>query len=239
MKKFLQSNIFLIAILVLLFSYIISFISFDVVLNDKVYQTYLDTQYETKYDEYKGLDLDLSEFEEELKQFEQPEQKNSYNLESFYIDSLFILIPLCLVTLGFSATFLVVILFHKSLNVLKYLDILKTSLIAYLLFYVTEIISSMYFLIFKRDYILEDISAFEKYFSLRILFNKDSTPSWLWDIITEMEFIYFAYPLSVGLLLGLIYKQLKTWSLIGYSYLAYLLVLVFYNTVFWYLFDLF
>ena len=64
MKNFLESNLFLIALLVVSLSYLISFISTDVVMSDKVYQKFLDEKYETKYNEYKELDVDLSEFEE-------------------------------------------------------------------------------------------------------------------------------------------------------------------------------
>ena len=64
MKKILSSNIFLIAFLVITISYLITLISNEVVLNDKVYKKYLDEKYETKYDEYKDLDIDLSEFED-------------------------------------------------------------------------------------------------------------------------------------------------------------------------------
>ncbi len=71
MKKLLESNIFLIALAIVIICYLITFISNDVVLNDKVYQRYLDEKYEEKYNEYKDLDIDLSEFEDELNQFEQ------------------------------------------------------------------------------------------------------------------------------------------------------------------------
>ena len=63
MKKALDSNIFLIAFLVMVICYFITYISNDVVLSDKVYQRYLDEKYEEKYNEYKDLDVDLSEFD--------------------------------------------------------------------------------------------------------------------------------------------------------------------------------
>ena len=79
MKKLLDSNVFLIAFFVIIICYLISFISTDVVLSDKIYKKHLDEKYETKYNEFKELDIDLAEFEDELKQFEQnDEETDSY-----------------------------------------------------------------------------------------------------------------------------------------------------------------
>ncbi len=238
MKKLLESNIFLIALAIVIICYLITFISNDVVLNDKVYQRYLDEKYEEKYNEYKDLDIDLSEFEDELNQFEQTADESSYDWEAFYIDSLLVLVPLLLVTIGFSATFLILVLFHKRLNIIKYLDILKVSLVAFIIFYLPEVISAIYFLLFNKNYEFKDIQNFESYFSLSKFFDKDNTPQWLWDIVTEMGFVYLLFPLITGLLLNVIYSKFKRGTLIGYSYLAYFIIFVFYNTMFWYLFDL-
>ena len=238
MRKLLESNILLIALLVIIVSYLISFISHDVVLSDKIYQIYLDEKNETKYNEYKDLDIDLSEFEDELKQFEQSADDSSYGWDAFYIDSLFVLIPLLLVVLGYSATYLILILFHKRLHIIKFLNILKTSLIAFIVFYIPEIISAIYFLAFKESYELKDIHSFESYFRFSVFFDKKNTSKWLWDIVNESGFVYLLFPLITGLLLSVIYKNFKARTLISYSFLAYLIVFVFYNTVFWYLFDL-
>ena len=239
MRKFLGSSLLLIGLLVIIVCYTVSFVSNDVVLSDKVYQKYLDEKYETKYNEYKDLDVDLSEFEDELKQFEQSADVDSgYGWDELYIDSIFIFVPLVLVTLGFSATFLILILFHKRLHILKYVNILKASLIAFLVFYLPEIISAIYFLIFKKSYELKDIHSFESYFRFSKFFDKSNTPKWLWHIVSETGFVHLLFPLISGLLLGVIYKDFKKDTLIAYSYLAYLIVFVFYNTVFWYLFDL-
>ncbi len=115
MENLLKSKFYLIGISVILLCYLISFISHDVVMNDKVYQKHLDDKYEAKYNEYKDLDIDLSEFENELKKFEQSTtENNNYDWGDFYVDSIFIVIPLLLVSLGFSATFLIIILFNNS-----------------------------------------------------------------------------------------------------------------------------
>ena len=140
--------------------------------------------------------------------------------------------------MGFSGTFLVLLLFHKRLHVIKFTFLLKTSLLGYIVFYTPEIISAIYFLIFKNNYELTDIQNFESYFRISKLFNKEHTSEWLWGIVNETDFLYFIYPLIVAILLRVLYKNFKTNILVGYSYLAYGIVYVFYNTVFWYLFDL-
>jgi len=242
MKNFLNSNIFLIAFLVIMICYFISFISNNLVLSDRIYEKYLDERYETKYNEYKDLDIDLSEFEDELAQFEQSAEQiaedSSYDWGTFYVDSLYVLIPLLLITFGFSSTYLILILFHKQLHIIKYLDILKATLTAFLVFYLPEIISAIYFLLFKKSYELKDIHGFESYFKLDKLFDKDNTQKWLWNIASEIGFVYLLFPLIVGLLLSVIYKNFRKGTLIGYSYLAYFIIFVFYSTLSWYLFGL-
>tara|TARA_R110001583_G_C5666833_1_gene410284 strand:- start:5223 stop:5942 length:720 start_codon:yes stop_codon:yes gene_type:complete len=238
MKKLLEANIALVALTVILFSYLVSFISTDVVVSDKIYQKYLDEKYDTKYNEYKELDIDLSEFEEELKQFETPAENSSYGWDTFYIDSLFILVPLLLVVLGFSSVFLVLILFHKKLHAIKYVHILKISLLSYLIFEIPRITSAIYFLVFKKEYELKDIHNFESYFSLDKIFDKKQVSPWFWEIVSETGFVYFLFPLLVALFLHYNYKNFKTSLIIGYSFLAYFIVFVLYNTLFWYLFDL-
>lgn len=238
MIKILKSNLLLIAISVTIICYFISFLSNDIVLTDKIYQKFLDEKYEEKYNEFKDLDVDLADFEDELRKFEQTTENKSYGWDEFYVDSVFVVIPLLLVTLGFSTTFLLLILFNKRLHIINYPDILRVTLISYVIFYFPEIISAIYFLIFKKDYELKDIHNLESYFGLNKFFDKDITPSWIWDIVSQTGIVYLVFPLIVGLLLSIIYKDLKRPILIGYSYLSYLLVFVFYNTVFWYLFDL-
>lgn len=239
MRKILDSNVFLIALLVLVFYFIISFISTDIVLSDEIYLKYLDEEYDTKYNEYKDLDIDLTEFEDELKQFEYDvEETTTYGWDYLYIDTIAIIVPLLLVVLSFSATFLILILFHKKLHVIKFASIAKASLISYIVFYLPEIISAIHFLIFKETYEMKDIQGFASYFKFSKLFNKESTPQWLWDLVSETGFVYFIFPIIVAILLGVMYKNFKTSILIGYSYLAYSIVFLLYNTVFWYLFDL-
>jgi hypothetical protein len=238
MKKILESNLFILVLFVILFCYLFSFISNDVVLSDKVYQKYLDDKYETKYDEYKDLNVDLSEFEEELKQFEETAEDSSYDLETLYIDSLFVLIPLFIVVISFSGTFLILILFHKKLHVIKFIDLLKVAFIGFTVFYVKEIISAVYFLVFNSTYEMQDIKNFESYFKISTLFSKENTPNWLWQIVSETGFIYLLFPLIAALLISILYSNFKKVTLIGYAYLSYAIIFILYNTVFWYLFDL-
>jgi hypothetical protein len=238
MTKFLETNVFLIALLIVVFSYLISFISTDVIVNDKIYQKYLDDKYETKYNEYKTLDVDLSEFEEELKQFETPAVDSSYGWDSFYIDSLFVLVPLLLLVLGFSSTFLVLILFHKKLHKITFVDLLKASLLSYVVFEIPIICSAIYFSLLKKVYEFKDIINFESYFKVNKVFDKEQTSSWLWSIVSETGFVYILFPLLVALIMHSKYKNFKIKLLIGYSYFTYFILFIFYHTVFWYLYDL-
>ena len=238
MKKIFESNLFLIALSVIIFSYLVSFISTDVVVSDTIYQEYLDDKYENKYNEYKELDIDLSAFEEELKQFETPAENFSYGWDTFYIDTLYVFVPLLLVVLGFSSVFLVLILFHKKLYSIKFTTIIKASLLSYIIFETPRICSAIYFLIFKEAYELKDIHNFESYFKLSKLFDKKQTPTWLWEIVSETGFIYFLFPLLVAFLLSYNYKNFKLILLIKYSFITYFIVFTFYNTIFWLVYDL-
>lgn len=78
MIKILKSNLLLIAISVTIICYFISFLSNDIVLTDKIYQKFLDEKYEEKYNEFKDLDVDLADFEDELRKFEQTTENKSY-----------------------------------------------------------------------------------------------------------------------------------------------------------------
>ena len=138
MKNLLGSNVFLIALFVAILCYTVYFISTDVVLSDKIYKKYLDEKYETKYNEYKDLDIDLAEFEKELIQFETPKD-TSYNLDYFYVDSIFVLVPLILMVFGFSGVFLILVLFHRKLHVIRFVDFIRTSLLSFLIFYLPEV----------------------------------------------------------------------------------------------------
>jgi hypothetical protein len=238
MKKILNSNFFLIAFAIIITSYLVTFISVDFVANDKVYKKFLDEKYEAKYNEYKELDVDLAEFKNELKQFETPVDDSSYGWDYFYLDSISVLFPLFLVLFSFSITFLTLILFHKKLYSIKFVHILKASLLGYIIFEIPRIISAIYFLVFKKEYEFKDIREFESYFYVNKLFKKTEIDPWIWKIISETSFVYFLFPLLVALLLHYNYRNFKLNLLIGYSYFTYLIIFIFYHTVFWYLYDL-
>lgn len=239
MKRLLDSNTFLIILLVITICYIISFISTDIVVSDKIYTKHLNDKFEAKYNDFKNLDIDLADFEDELKEFEQNiEETNSYGWDYLYIDLVSILTPMFFVIFGFSGTFLVMLLFHKKFHVITFNHLLKASFISYLVFYATEIISAIYFLIFSKNYDLYDVQSFSKMFSFRLFFIEEETSTWLWKIVSQTEFAFFIFPLFVGLSLKVLYSKFKVYNLLAYSYLSYLSVFVFYNTVFWYLFDL-
>lgn len=237
MNKVLKSSIFFVGLIVVLICYALSYVSSDLVLSDKVYGKYLDQQYQLKYYEYKQLDLDLSDFEDELAQFDST-NVSEYDWESFYIDSIFILAPMFILLLGYSCTFLITILFHKNLQHIKFGAIIKCTLLAYPVFYLIELLSAFYFLPYNIEYRYEEIVEFQNFFYVKNLFEENGIFSWLRKILAETNYFYFVFPLVVALLLKVMYPNLKKIEIIGNAYLAYTIIFLFYNTVFWYLFDL-
>ncbi|MCF6182004.1 hypothetical protein [Lutibacter sp.] len=201
MSKILNSNTWLLLLLVVIMGYTLNFISLDVVMNDNVYQKYLNKKYEKKYNEYKDLDVDLSEFKDELAAFDQQsaDVDTSYDWDYFYIDTLVVLVPLLVVAFGYSCLLLLFFLFHKTLNIVKYLDILKVTILSYILFYIPKMLSNIYFLIFKTDYTFENVRKFNRYFDTTTYFKKEFYPPWLWTAISDFDLIYIFFPALVAL----------------------------------------
>jgi hypothetical protein len=238
MKRVLENKVILLLLVVILLGYIIDFVALDVVINDTVWKQHLNEKYDKKYNEFKEFDLDLSEFEDELKEFEQQsEQENSYDWGSFYVDTLAIVVPLLVVIFGFSCIVLIFFLFHKTLTTIKYVIILKASTVAYVLFYIPDIVSNIYFLIFKRDYKMKDIQNFGGFFNTSSLFKKEQFSPWLWTAITDFQLIYILFPALVALGIKIMYKQFSMGLLLGYCYMAYLIAFVFYEIIMWYIFG--
>lgn len=238
MKNILESKVILLLLVVILLGYIIDFVALDVVINDTIWQQHLNEKYDKKYNEYKEFDLDLSEFEDELKEFEQQSvEDTSYGWDYFYVDTLAIVVPLFVVIFGFSCIVLILFLFHKTLTTIKYIIILKATTVAYALFYIPDIISNIYFLVFKRDYKMEDIQNFSGYFKTSSLFEKEHFAPWLWAIITDFQLIYILFPALVALGIKIMYKQFSMGLLLAYCYLAYLIAFVFYEIIMWYIFG--
>lgn len=236
-KRILSSNWLILACIIVLLCFAINFIATDIVMNDKIYNNYLNEKYESKYNEYKDLDIDLEEFEDELNLFE-PDEDEGYGLDTFSVDLLFVLIPMSGMVIGFSSILLVFFLFDRSLSKIKFAQIAKSSLLSYLLFFVPFIISSIFFLTFKSEYNLNDIHEFENKFRFSNFFAKENTSKWLWDILSDTEIVYVIFPLSVAYLICLLNNNLSFLKIVVYSYLAYLLCFTFYHTLFWYLFEL-
>lgn len=238
MKKILESKALLLILLIILLGYIIDFVSLDVVINDSVWQQHLNEKYEKKYNDYKEFDLDLSDFEDELKEFEQQSvEDNSYDWGSFYIDTLAIVVPFLVILFGFSCMLLLLFLFHKTLNKIKYLAILKATTLAYFIFYIPDIISNFYFLIFNRNYKIEDIQKFNSHFSTASFFEKESLPDWLWTVISDFQLIYIFFPALVALLIKIVYKEFSIGLLLIYCYITYIIAFILYEIIMWYLFG--
>lgn len=239
MKKIFETNVWLLLVVVMLLGYMLNFIALDVVKNQTIWQQHLNEKYEKKYNEYKEFDLNLSEFEDELKEYEQQatEENNAYGWDYFYIDSLLVVVPLIVVSFGFSCAVLLLFLFHKSFSVISYLVILKATILAYLLFFIPEIISNIYFLVFKTNYNFEQVEEFNKYFATSSFFSKEKYPPWLWTTITDFQLVYILFPALVALGIKVVYKQFSISLLLVYCYLAYLISFVFYEIIMWYIFG--
>jgi len=238
MKRIFQTNIWLLLLLIIILGYLINFIAIEVVDNNTLWQQHLTEKYDKKYSEYKDLDIDLSEFEDELKEFEQQSvEDDSYGWDFFYTDSIMVLVPILAVTIGYSISLLILLLFHKRLNIIKYLTIVKVTILSYLIFYVPDLISNIYFLVFKSDYKHADISNFNNYFTTTYYFNKENFSDWLWVIMGDIEPIYIIFPLLIALGLKSIYKQFSLGLLLTYCYLTYFISEIFLEIIMWYLFG--
>jgi len=238
MKNILETKAILLVLLVILLGYLINFIALDVVINDTLWEQHLNEKYNKKYDEYKEFDLDLSEFEDELNEFEQQNvEEDSYDLDTFYIDTLSVVTPFLVVVLGFSCLLLLLFLFHGTLNKIKYLIIFKITSLSYLLFYVPDIISNLKFLVFDRNYEIKDIQKFNGYFKTSSFFEKESLPDWLWTTITDFNLIYILFPALIAVLIKIVYKQFSINLLLIYTYLTYFIAFVFYEIIMWYIFG--
>ncbi len=239
MGKILKSNSLLLFLFVLLLGYFIYFISIDVVANETLYNEYLTEKFEKKYKEYKDVDIELEEFKDELEEFEQKTINESwgYSWDDFYIDSIHVLLPLIVVVLGFTCILLTLFLFHKLLNQITFLSILNSTVLAYMVFYVPDIIASIYFLIFNRDYKFQDIGKFENNFRLSQFFDKEVLPSWLYTAISDFQLIYILYPLLVAFFIKFLYKSYSFRLLVAYVYVAYFVSFILMELILWYLFG--
>lgn len=239
MNKILKSNALLLFVMVVLLGYTLNFISLDVVMNDTVWQQHLNKKYDKKYNEYKDMDVDLSEFKDELAAFDQQSANidTSYSWDYFYVDTLTVLVPLLVVVLGYSCLLLLLFLFHKTLNTVKYQAILKVTILSYVIFYIPETLSNIYFLIFKTDYTVESFRKFYRHFHTSSLFNKEQLPSWIWGVISDFDLIYIFFPALVALGLKLLYKQFSIGLLLSYCYLTYIIAFIFNEIIMWYIFG--
>lgn len=237
MRKIVKTNVWLLLLLIILLGYLINYVAIEVVANDNLWQQNLTEKYDKKYKEYKDLDIDLSEFKDELKEFEQqPIEDDSYGWDYFYTDSIMVLVPILTVTIGYSVLLLLLLLFHKRLNIIKYLNIVKITIVSYLIFYVPDLISNIYLLVFKPNYKFTDIGNFNSYFTTTHYFNKENFPDWLWTIMGDIQPIYIIFPLLIALGLKSIYKQFPLGLLLMYCYLTYLISFIFLEIIMWYLF---
>jgi len=240
MKRILKLNTWLLLLSVIILGYVFNYIDLDVVSNTIVLQRYKDINYAKKYNDYKEYGIDISEFQDDIKKIDKdlqvPEQ--TYTWDDFYIDTLFfVLVPTLIVVFGFSCLFFLFSFVLIKFKSIKYLDILKVTVLSYLLFYIPTVIEIIYFLILKTNYTFNDIKTFNNFFYTSLLFDRQQLVAWQWTVISDFNFIYIIFPALIAIGIKALYKQFSMGLLLAYSYITYLIAFVLYEIIMWYFFG--
>ena len=194
-QSLLHANTFIIIFAFLTLAYSIDIIDTDYVRNDKVLHEFLEKKEEQKYNEY---DEYIADFEDDLKELDLPEEK-TYNWEDFSIDAAFVIIPFLVACLGFSIVIFITFQFYDITKTIRFTHILKASTIAYLVFYIKDIVSSIWFLAIKREYVFEDIQSFysKTNFSLAKTFGNPDSESWFQYLLDDLRLELLIYLLGI------------------------------------------
>jgi hypothetical protein len=199
--KLHKINAFLFILLFFITALNIEISNTDFVSNDKVWHEYVakkeDVKYQDEYDSY------LADFQEDLKEIDLPEE-SSYGWDYFVMDASFILAPFAVACLGLALLLFTGFQFSNELKTIKLSTVFKSTLLAYFVFYLKDIIAIFYFLFFKTDYKFEDIQAFEGKFALHVnklqLVDNDA---WFYDILGDLSIYLLIYILLIPLFLKL------------------------------------
>lgn len=204
MKKFIYNIINVKGILLVLLFYTFAFclelVNTDFVSNDQVWYEYLAQEEEQKYDEY---DSYIADFEEDLKGIDLPEEDDAYGWDYFLLDSATVLIPFLIVCLGLASFIFIGFQFVEDFKSIRFSTIFKSSLLAYLVFFVKDIITAFWFLVIKSNYKFEDIQNFDKKLSFTVsdwIENVDKS-SWLFDLLQDLNLYFLLYLLLIPLFL--------------------------------------
>lgn len=200
MKKYIQNILNVKGILLILlfytFAYCLELVNTDFVSNDQVWYEYLAQEEEQKYDEY---DSYLADFEEDLKDIDLPEEDDAYGWDYFLMDSTMVLAPFIIVCLGLASFIFISFQFIEEFKSIHFSLIFKSSLLAYLIFFVKDMITAFWFLVVKSNYKFEDIQSFDKKLSFSVsdwIENVDKS-SWLFDILKDLNLYLLLYLLLI------------------------------------------
>jgi len=196
-SNLLRANTGLLILLFFTFSFCLQLANIDFVSNDQVWYEYIAQQEEQKYDEY---DSYIADFEEDLKDINlQEEEVDAYGWDYFLVDSATILIPFLMVCLGLAIFIFIGFQFIEEFKSIRFSLIFKSSLIAYLAFYIKDIITVFWFLVLKSNYKFEDIQSFDKSLSLSVkdwIGNVDKS-SWYFDLLRDLNLYLLLYLLLI------------------------------------------
>lgn len=195
-SNLLRANTGLLVLLFFTFTFCLQLANTDFVSNDQVWYEYIAQQEEQKYDEY---DSYIADFEEDLKGIDLPEESDAYGWDFFLLDSATILIPFLIVCLGLASFIFIGFQFIEEFKSIRFSIIFKSSLLAYLVFFVKDIISVIWFLVIKSNYKFEDIKSFNKNLSFSVsdwIGNVDKN-SWFSDLFNDLNLYLLLYLLLI------------------------------------------
>lgn len=200
-KHILNTKSILLIFLFYAFSFFFQIVNTDFVINDKVWYEYLaekeDQKYNDEYDEY------ISDFEEDLKEIDLTEEDDAYGWDFFLLDTTMVLAPFVIVCLGLTALIFIAFQFSEQLKHITFRNTLNSAILSYLVFFMGDVFSAAYFLIFKSDYQYEDVQNMNNNlsFALNDIVEIQDKTSWVNDILADVNLYVFAYILLIPLFL--------------------------------------
>lgn len=213
MNKTIQNILNVKGILLVLLFYIFAFflqiVNTDFVNNDKVWYEHLakkeDQKYSDEYDQY------IADFEEDLKEIDLPEEEddNAYGWDFFLMDSTMVLAPFIIVCVGLTILIFISFQFNEKRKNITFYTILKSSILAYFVFYIDDIFNAIYFLVFKSNYQYEDIQKVNDQISFAVsdLTESIDHSSWIFSILKDLNLYLLAYILLIPLFLHIATNQ--------------------------------
>ncbi len=219
-QSLLNVNTGIVILLFFTFAFAAQLINTDFVNNDKVWYEYLEKQEEQKYNEY---DKYLADFEEDLKAIDLPEADDAYDWDFFLLDSARVLIPFLTVCLGLAALIFVGFQFNDQLKHITFGTVFKSSIFAYLLFFIQDMARIIWFIGIKENYTYEDIQSFTKSFSFSMGHLTGDVKSDVWyqyilnDMSIELLLYLLCIPMFIWIATSIPYKRLLGQILIPFA----------------------